>query len=272
MLLLSKKHFLFLYNTTIQIALNHTVRLLFLSLLILFCCSTDSNTTTNDVIIDPIDDIEEGDDDNDDPPSSTLRILSLGDSYTIGTGVCEQCSYPKQLKDSLTSRLNLSGGIELKVIASAGWTTTSLLAALNAEDSENNYDLVTLLIGVNNQFQHLSFSLFEVEFDQLISQAKIEGGNDNSNIIVISIPDYTYTPFGQSAGNPETNSEEIDLYNTYIESYCAANNITYLYVTDISREGLDHPELVADDNLHLSTLAYSYITERLLPVALEKLN
>ena len=237
------------------------LKLLFIILFILFSCETENTSDIADLNVDPIEDPNPIDD-TEDESSQSLRILALGDSYTAGTGVCLLCSYPNQLKDSLITNLNLSDDIDLNVIAAAGWTTTSLLASLNSVETENTYDLVTLLIGVNNQFQQLSFSVFENEFEDLISRAIAEGQSDKSNLIVISIPDYTYTPFGQSHGNPESNSEDIDSYNNYIEAYCNENDITFVYVTDISREGLNNPDLVADDNLHLSELAYALIVER----------
>ena len=240
-------------------------------LLTLFSCRTEDNFTLNTV--DPTDEVDENDDDDNEEMGQSVRILSLGNSYTIGTGVCPTCSYPEQLKDSLVLQLNSAAlTIDLDVIATAGWTTTSLLNAINAINPPTNFDLSTLLIGVNNQFQGLPFSIFETEFVQLVEIAIAKAGNDPSNLIVLSIPDYAYTPFGQSFGNPETTSEEIDLYNAYIENYCMENNITFLNVTDISREGIENPEIVAGDGLHLSELAYSIITQRLVPLALEKIN
>ena len=97
------------------------------------------------------------------------------------------------------------------------------------------------------------------------------GGNANK-VIVVSIPDYAYTPFGQGSSDPETISSEIDMYNSFAQSYCLQNNISFVNITDITREGLDNPDLVASDGLHPSELAYSRFVERILPVAVQKLE
>ena len=211
---------------------------------------------------------------NNDPFTETndsIFILSLGDSYTIGESVCSTCRFPEQLKDSLINSLD-SDTFDLNVIAQTGWTTTNLIDAINTENLENNYDLVTLLIGVNNQYQHKDFSLYESEFPQLVQMAINAVNGDKDKLIVVSIPDYAFTPFGQQSSSYETISTEIDQYNTYAENYCNTEGITYVYITDITRLGLEQPELVASDGLHPSELAYSKFIERIIPYALEKLN
>ncbi|MCB0398996.1 MAG: SGNH/GDSL hydrolase family protein [Winogradskyella sp.] len=202
----------------------------------------------------------------------TYSILSLGDSYTIGQSVCETCRFPEQLKDSLTDRFREDDNFNIQVIAQTGWTTTSLINNINSENPANTYDLVTLLIGVNNQYQNKPFSLYEGEFPLLADKAiELARGNVNS-VIVISIPDYAFTPFGQGFGFSPTISEEIDQYNSFAENYCNANGITFINITDITRQGLANPNLVASDGLHPSELAYSLFVERLLPLAIEKIQ
>lgn len=210
-------------------------------------------------------------DDENSQQTATYKILSLGDSYTIGESVCDSCRFPEQLKDSLIENLIEEATIELDVVAQTGWTTTNLKSAIETADLASEYDLVTLLIGVNNQYQGKPFSLYEEEFPELVNKALGFANNDKSRIIVVSIPDYAFTPFGQSNGNSETTSEEIDMYNAFAEDYCSINNITYINITDITREGLNNPDLVASDGLHPSELAYAQFVQRLLPVALEKL-
>lgn len=198
-------------------------------------------------------------------------ILSLGDSYTIGQSVCETCRFPEQLKDSLAARFPIDT-FSVDVIAQTGWNTTSLLNAIASENPPSSYDLVTLLIGVNNQFQGRPFSLYEQEFPTLVNIATTLGKSDATNVIVVSIPDYAFTPFGQSYGSPTVTSAEIDQYNAFANDYCNANGITFVNITDITRQGLANTALVADDNLHPSTLAYSFFVERLLPVAIDKIQ
>ena len=192
------------------------------------------------------------------------KYLALGDSYTIGQSVCETCSFPIQLKGSIQKHLNPKDTLEVKIIAQTGWKTSDLQAAIASENPSNDYDLVTLLIGVNNQYQHKPFAQYEQEFPELVSKAIQLGKGDKNNLIVVSIPDYAFTPFGQGS---TTVSEEIYRYNEFARNYCLTNSITFVSITDITRAGLLQPELVASDGLHPSTLAYSKFVERLLPQA-----
>lgn len=194
-----------------------------------------------------------------------LRYLALGDSYTIGQSVCTTCRFPEQLKDSIKKRLNSNDLISVNVIAQTGWTTTNLKSAIASQNPSTNYDLVTLLIGVNNQYQNKPFSLYEQEFPELVAIAIEKAQGKKENVIVVSIPDYAYTPFGN--GN-STISTQIDTYNNFAQNYCATNNITFINITDITRLGLVQPNLVASDGLHPSELAYSKFVERILPKAL----
>lgn len=132
--------------------------------------------------------------------------------------------------------------------------------------------MVTLLIGVNNQYQNKPFTIYEEEFPELVNKAISFGKNDKSNLIVISIPDYAFTPFGQGNSNSEQISSEIDQYNVFAKNYCEANNITFVNITDITRQGLNDPELVASDGLHPSSKAYSKFVGRLVSIALEKIQ
>ena len=198
--------------------------------------------------------------------SETINYLALGDSYTIGESVCETCSFPEQLKKSLKN-LNEQNNFSLEIIAQTGWTTTNLISAIEIKNPGAKYDLVTLLIGVNNQYQNKSFSVYEKEFPALVTKAISLAKGSKNKIIVVSIPDYAYTPFGQNYGDPSSISIEIDRYNAFAKSYCEANAITYINITDITRQGLSNTNLVASDGLHPSTAAYALFTERLLPKA-----
>ena len=224
--------------------------------------SCDSENTTNQpkAIVPPV---------TITPPvtSKTINYLALGDSYTIGQSVCETCGYPEQLRRNLSNTYPATS-FSLKIIAKTGWTTSNLLSAIKAENLSSNYDLVTLLIGVNNQFQNTPFSVYESEFPELVNKAISLAKGEKSNLIVVSIPDYAYTPFGQSAVyNSKTISLEIDKYNTFAETYCKTNNIEFVNITDITRQGLSNPSLVTQDGLHPSELAYSLFVERISPKA-----
>ena len=129
-----------------------------------------------------------------------------------------------------------------------------------------------MLIGVNNQYQNRPFELYETEFPELVNKAiSLTKSQRSNDLIVISIPDYAYTPYGQSGPNPSNTSQEIDMYNNFAENYCLENDISFINITDITRLGLVNPALVASDNLHPSKLAYKKFVERIYPVALEKL-
>ena len=230
-----------------------TATLLFLSMTFLQCSDENSSTNTN-VEVEPI--------------SRQLKYLALGDSYTIGESVCETCRFPEQLKSGLKSSYP-NDIFSLKVIATTGWTTTNLITAINTQNPDSNYDLVTLLIGVNNQFQRKPFSIYEQEFPQLVATGIRLAKGDKSRLIVVSIPDYAYTPFGKTYGgaNPSVISSDIERYNTFAKNYCVDNAIEYVNITDITQQGLQNPDLVATDGLHPSELAYSKFVERILPKA-----
>lgn len=203
------------------------------------------------------------------PKNITFKLLALGDSYTIGESVCETCRFPEQLKDSLRLKFDTDTTFTLKVIARTGWTTTNLINAIDAENINNDYDLVTLLIGVNNQFQNRPFSLYENEFPQLVTTAINKVKGDKKSVIVVSIPDYAFTPFGKGDSNI---SNEIDRYNNFAKNYCNINNISFVNITDITRAGLINPNFVASDGLHPSEFAYTKFVERILPLALNELK
>ncbi|MFZ0597509.1 MAG: SGNH/GDSL hydrolase family protein [Flavobacterium sp.] len=235
-----------------------------LSIFLLSCSSDETKSeiaVTPDPIIPPVTQV---------PPtntiSKTVNYLALGDSYTIGQSVCETCRYPEQLKASLKA-IYPQTNFSLKVIATTGWTTTNLISAINNQSLEANYDLVTLLIGVNNQYQGKNFSIYENEFPELVNKAITLAKGDKKNVIVISIPDYSYTPFGtiQMQGQETRISTEIAKYNTFAENYCKENGVVFVSITDITQKGIESPGLVAGDGLHPSKQAYTLFTERILP-------
>jgi lysophospholipase L1-like esterase len=222
------------------------------------CSDSDSLTTKTSVNLPPPI-VEENI-----PPQ--YNYLALGDSYTIGQSVCETCRFPEQLRKKLAD-LDPKNLYTSKIIATTGWTTANLISAINAENTASNYDLVTLLIGVNNQYQNKAFSIYENEFPQLIFKAIALAKGDKSNVIVVSIPDYAFTPFGKQSSNPSKISAEIDKYNAFAQKYCLEQNIEFVSITDITRQGFINPMLVAQDGLHPSELAYSYFVQRILPKA-----
>jgi len=219
--------------------------------LLVVSCSSDNDSNTE--IIQP----------------KNYKYLALGDSYTIGQSVCETCRFPIQLQDSISKYIDDVDTFETKIIAQTGWTTSNLKSAITSQNPTNDYDLVTLLIGVNNQYQNTPFTVYEQEFSELVSTAIQKAKGKKENVIVVSIPDYAFTPFG---GGNTSISTQIDTYNTFAENYCNTNNITFINITDITRLGLAQTNLVATDGLHPSTLAYTKFVERILPKAKIKLG
>jgi lysophospholipase L1-like esterase len=120
---------------------------------------------------------------------------------------------------------------------------------------DSNFNLVSILIGVNNQFRKMDTTLYKTQLIEIIEQAIIYAGNNSNNVIALSIPDYWYTPFGQNY--PDKTSVEIDWYNTYKKQICAKYKIKFYNITPITQKGLDEPDLVAKDNLHPSAKMFA---------------
>ncbi|NLE35387.1 MAG: SGNH/GDSL hydrolase family protein, partial [Bacteroidales bacterium] len=142
--------------------------------------------------------------------NDSLRYLALGDSYTIGESVAPGLRYPVQIADSLNERGYFMEPPE--IIAVTGWTTGDLKAGINAANPKGPYDLVSLLIGVNNQYRGMDIDIYRKEFGELIDQSISFAGNDTGRVIVISIPDWGVTPFA-SGRDREKIAREIDQYN-----------------------------------------------------------
>jgi acyl-CoA thioesterase I len=196
------------------------------------------------------------------------KYLALGDSYTIGQSVCIDCRFPEQLKTALQNNF-YKDSFSLQIIAQTGWTTSNLILAIDQLNPRNDFDLVTILIGVNNQYQNKPFSVYELEFPKLLNTAIQKAKGNKSNVIVVSIPDYAFTAFGQGAVNI---SNQIANYNSFAKNYCENNNIQFVNITDITQQGLIQPNLVANDGLHPSEIAYAKFVERISPKAIEVLR
>lgn len=187
--------------------------------------------------------------------------LALGDSYTIGQSVAAQKRYPVQLGDSLF--LN-DDAKEVGIIATTGWTTDELKNGIAAANNlRNEYDLVSLLIGVNNQYRNYPLSTYKIEFKALLQQAIRFAGNDKTKVFVVSIPDYAYTPYG---GGSATISNGIDEFNAACKAITEDLGVQFFDITPISREGLNDPDLVAADGLHPSGKQYTQWVELMLPM------
>ncbi len=196
------------------------------------------------------------------PQQQPLSFLALGDSYTIGESVEERERWPVQLADRLRKE-----GVDVaepQIVATTGWTTDELAQGIIESGVEGDFDIVSLLIGVNNQYRGYDFSQYEKEFAELLQQAIDFAAGDTGRVFVVSIPDYGVTPFGQR-GNPEKIAEEIDRYNQFAQDLATSRGVEFFEITEISREALTDPELIAEDRLHPSGKMYTRWVDKIFP-------
>lgn len=189
-----------------------------------------------------------------------IQYLALGDSYTIGESVAENERWPVQLAKALTERGTPVAAP--KIIAVTGWRTDNLKNGINIAQLKGPYDMVSLLIGVNNQYQGKSIDQYAIEFEDLLNEAIRLAGGKKENVFVVSIPDYGYTPFGEP--KQESITKELNEFNIINKEITEKMNVAYINITDISRRGLEDPELVAKDRLHPSGKQYTLWMERIL--------
>ncbi len=191
-----------------------------------------------------------------------LSYLALGDSYTIGEAVEQSASFPHQLVALLKEKgLEVS---EPKVIAKTGWTTDELKAAIEQEKINETFDLVTLLIGVNNQYRGYSPEVYKKEFTELLEMAIGFAKGEQQRVYVVSIPNWGVTEFAQQSGrNQQTISEEIDVFNEINKQITLAKQVSYLDITPASREAVNDNSLIAKDGLHPSEKMYQQWAQRL---------
>ncbi len=185
---------------------------------------------------------------------TTPAYLALGDSYTIGESVGLIEGFPVQ-----TTRLLAQQHINFnmpEIIATTGWTTTDLLHALQAHQPKNNYTIVSLLIGVNNQYQHKSIDEYKHEFAELLKRAVSYAGDVKEHVFVLSIPDYSVTHFAAGEDRAKI-AKEIDEFNSVNKIISLNAGVHYMDVTSISREARNDPSLTAGDGLHPSAKQYS---------------
>lgn len=190
--------------------------------------------------------------------------LALGDSYTIGEGVAEEDRYPNQLVRRLNQETSTSW-LDAEIIAKTGWTVDELDEGINqAAPTGEPYDLVTLLIGVNNQYRGRSVDEFRVDFEQMLRRAIGFAGNLPDHVVVLSIPDWGVTPFAAKRGtDQEKVKAEIDAYNETKKAICNKFGVKFIDITEDYRAIGNLPEMVAPDDLHPSGKVYERWTEKL---------
>lgn len=198
----------------------------------------------------------------------SIRYLALGDSYTIGESVAEAERWPNQLAD----RLRADGiSTEVTIIARTGWTTDELWQGIQAREIEPPYDLVSLLIGVNNQYRGYDINEYREQFAFLLNKSIEYAGGDPKRVIVLSIPDWGVTPFAGSRDSQQI-AVEINQFNAVNKEETEKAGAHYVDVTPISRRAAADPSLIAPDGLHPSGKMYAAWADLALPFVLEILE
>jgi len=205
----------------------------------------------------------------------TIRYLALGDSYTIGESVAEQERWPLQLAELIESFPQFARsigmnerGVDVTIIARTGWTVNELWEGIQANPPSGTYDMVSLLIGVNDQYRGLPVDGYREDFRFMLGKAVEYAGGDPKRVIVLSIPDWGFTPFAADR-DTEPISQQIDEFNAVTLEETEAVGAHYVDVTIISRMAMDDFDLITGDRLHPSGKMYAMWAEKTLPVALE---
>jgi lysophospholipase L1-like esterase len=200
---------------------------------------------------------------------NTFTYLALGDSYTIGESVPADANFPAQLTKKLEDNTNLSCN-KLKIVAKTGWTTDELLKGIQRAKPGNGYDLVTLLIGVNNQYRSYEKDQYTKEFAELLNLAINYASGNRSKVIVVTIPDYGCTPFGDEMA--EKIYSDLTWYNHAATEIARNSGVKVVDIFPVSRRAKSEPDLIASDNLHPSARMYTLWAELIHPVAAHILN
>ena len=170
------------------------------------------------------------------PSTQSIRYLALGDSYTIGESVAENERWPNQLAAMLSER-NIQ--TEVTIIARTGWTTDELWQGIQANPPQGTYDLVSLLIGVNNQYRGYDVNEYREQFQFLLSKSIEYAGGDGDHVIVLSIPDWGVTPFARRQKAVDESQKRLTAFNSINREETESAGAHYVDITPISRQALD---------------------------------
>lgn len=190
-----------------------------------------------------------------------LSYLALGDSYSVGEGVETEGSFPYQAVQLLRQKKIQCNAAE--VIAKTGWTTDQLSVAIEATVLLPQYDIVSLLIGVNNQFRGRSLHNFKNEFEDLVQKSILLSGNHAKHVYILSIPDWGVTPFADKHDRKIIETE-INEFNEVCKIVAETYGAVYLDITTSQRLNGNKPEYLAGDGLHPSEKEYAIWAERLV--------
>ncbi len=228
-----------------------------IALLSVACTKKRSTVTTSTTMTVPV-------------TTGTKKLLALGDSYTIGESVSEADRFPNQ-----TIRLLQGKGFDFSypstIVARTGWTTQNLLDGIATSDIAKNapYDAITLLIGVNNQYQGRDTGEYRIQFTECLNKSIQFAGSKKEHVFVVSIPDWGVTPFGASA-NPTQVAAAIDRFNAINKQITTSMGVAYIDITPISRQS--DASMVAGDGLHPSGKQYGQWSNLLAPVMEQQLK
>jgi lysophospholipase L1-like esterase len=194
-----------------------------------------------------------------------MRYLALGDSYTIGEGVAADARWPELLARALRD-----GGVAIddpRVIATTGWTTDELSAAIDAAEPLGEWDFVTLLIGVNNQYRGRGVDEYRAQFEALLHRAIAFAGGRCDRVLVLSIQDWGVTRFGAESGRDLAQvSRELDAFNAAARAVSARHGVAFVDIAQVSRARGAEPAMQADDGLHPSAAMYTLWHQRAFDV------
>ncbi len=203
-----------------------------------------------------------------------MRYLALGDSYTIGESVDPTDRWPVQLTARLRER-----GFQLDepvIIARTGWTTDELAHAIAQAAPDGPFDLVTLLIGVNNQYRGRSEVEYREQFQALLQSALVYADGDPARVIVLSIPDWSVTPFASAMGAERSSlgrvAAEIDRFNAINRAETDRSGARYADITPSSRAAAADRSLLAGDGLHPSAKMYGMWVDQIETLACDSLT
>lgn len=188
--------------------------------------------------------------------------LALGDSYTIGESIPETGRFSVQTVNLL--RLQNIKINDPDIVAVTGWTTANLINALDNKPPKKNYSFVSLLIGVNNQYQHESIEEYKTGFTELLNRAISYAANNKNHVFVLSIPDYSVTPFAAGLDTARI-SKEIDEFNEVNKTISLHAGVHYVDITPVSREAKYNLSLIGGDGLHPSAYQYEKWSMLLAP-------
>ena len=222
--------------------------LLFLFVLTIFGCK-NTETATNTVTP---------------TPEAAHSCLALGDSYTIGTSVADSSRWSVQMVAQM--RKAQIPMLDADIIARNGWTCRDLQDGIDAANNTKKYELVTLLIGVNNQYRRQDINAFRVEFRGIVQTTiGFAQNKEKKRVLVLSIPDWGVTPAGGSSA--ATIAADIDRFNAVEQDECNAAGVQFIDITPLSRTASGESSLVASDGLHFSGKMYRLWAEKTLPFA-----